>query len=88
MTLLPLPQMDKEKYSWTMMIVQPDWITRARFARAIGPEKAKRELLALSRVRFESYAEGRALQVLHIGSYGDEARSSSSFMMNTCRNTT
>ena len=32
-------QMNKEKYSWTMMIMQPDWITRARFARAIEPKK-------------------------------------------------
>jgi hypothetical protein len=55
------------------MIMQPDWITRARFARAIEPKKARRDLPALSRVRFEPYAEGRALQLIHIGSFDDEA---------------
>ena len=66
-------QMNKDKYSWAMMIMQPDWIARARFARAIEPKKARRDLPALSRVRFEPYAEGRALQLIHIGSYDDEA---------------
>jgi len=64
---------DKDKYHWTMMIMQPDWITRARFARAIESKKTKGDLPALSKVRFEPYAEGRALQLLHVGSYDDEA---------------
>jgi hypothetical protein len=64
---------DKDKYQWTMMIMQPDWITRARFSRAIESKKTKGNLPALSKVRFEPYAEGRALQLLHIGSYDDEA---------------
>jgi hypothetical protein len=64
---------DKGKYQWTMMIMQPDWITAARFSRAIESKKTKADLPALSKVRFEPYAEGRSLQLLHIGSYDDEA---------------
>jgi hypothetical protein len=32
---------DKAAWSWTMMIMQPDWITREMFAAAV--EKAGRE---------------------------------------------
>jgi len=36
-------------------------------------KKSKVSLPALSKVRFEPYAEGRSLQLFHIGSYDDEA---------------
>jgi hypothetical protein len=64
---------DKDKYQWTMMIMQPDWITEARFLRGLESTTAKGKLPALSKVRFERYREGRSLQLLHIGSYDDEA---------------
>jgi hypothetical protein len=36
---------DKGKYQWTMMIMQPDWITQALFSRAIDAIPAKKQLL-------------------------------------------
>ena len=64
---------EKDKYHWTMMIMQPEWITKAMVDEAIETATAKKGLPALSKLRFESYNEGQSLQLLHIGSYDDEA---------------
>jgi hypothetical protein len=64
----------KSEYQWTMMIMQPEWITGAMASEAVAATAAKKkELPALSKVRFERYHEGRSLQLLHIGSFDDEA---------------
>jgi hypothetical protein len=63
----------KAAYQWTMMIMQPDWITEIVVSQAVAATAAKKELAALSKVRFERYDEGRSLQLLHVGSYDDEA---------------
>jgi hypothetical protein len=55
-----------------MMIMQPDWITQARFSRALATVK-KKQLPGLSKIRLERYTEGKSLQLLHVGSYDDEA---------------
>lgn len=62
---------DKAAWSWTMMILQPDWITPAMFQAAA--EKAGQKLgPAPESLRLEEYEEGLSVQVLHIGSYDDE----------------
>jgi hypothetical protein len=63
----------KSEYQWTMMIMQPDWIAETLVSEAVTATAAKKELPALSKVRFEGYDEGRSLQLLHVGSYDDEA---------------
>lgn len=63
----------KDQYEWTMMIMQPAWITDAMASEAVAATTAKKPLPALSKIRFERYAEGRSLQLLHIGSFDDEA---------------
>lgn len=64
---------EKDKYKWTMMIMQPEWITKQMIDAAIETAKTKKDLPALSKLRFEAYNEGKSLQLLHIGSYDDEA---------------
>jgi hypothetical protein len=64
---------DKDRYQWTMMIMQPDWLTQTRVSRAIDAIPARKQLPALSRVRFEPYNEGLSLQLLHVGPYDAEA---------------
>jgi hypothetical protein len=62
----------KDRWRWTMMIMAPDFIDRPLFEAAI--EKSKKKLGAPpSSLRLERYDEGRSLQILHIGSYDDEA---------------
>jgi len=58
---------EKSAWDWTMMISQPAWITPDVV------EAAMRRKKAVDGVRFASYAEGRSVQVLHVGSYDDEA---------------
>lgn len=68
---------DKDAWQWTMLIAQPEWVTPqvAEEAAAATARKAtagKVPAAALDLVRFESLAEGRSVQVLHVGSYDDE----------------
>ncbi|MDB5487073.1 MAG: hypothetical protein JWQ58_788 [Reyranella sp.] len=61
----------KDRWRWTMMIMAPDFIERAFFNAAV--EKTKKKLGdAPSSLRLEPLAEGRVLQILHVGSYDDE----------------
>lgn len=61
---------EKSAWDWTMMIVQPDWITPELVDEALAARK--KQLPALDLIRFEHYAEGRSVQILHVGSYDDE----------------
>jgi hypothetical protein len=63
---------DKSAWDWTMMIMQPDWITADIFQNALAIVDAKKELPALPKLRMETYQEGLCVQILHIGSYDDE----------------
>ncbi len=63
---------DKEAWKWTMMIVQPEYVTPALCVETSGEVEKKKALPALSKIRFESYHEGQAAQILHIGPYSEE----------------
>lgn len=64
---------NKDAYKWTMMIMQPEWITAKMISAAIKAAGQKKNLPALPKLRFEKYAEGKCLQLLHIGPYDAEA---------------
>jgi hypothetical protein len=66
------PDRQKDKWSWTMMIRQPDWIT-ADLVDVARDTSAKKKLAALDQVRAELFEEGKSVQILHVGSYDDEA---------------
>jgi hypothetical protein len=65
-------QANKSKWKWTMMIVQPEFITQAQVDAAITEVRKKKNLAALDRVRFETLTEGVAAQVLHVGPFSAE----------------
>ena len=65
--------LDKSAWDWTMMIMQPEWITPEMFAQAVAEVQKSKALPVLSKMRLERYAEGLSVQILHIGSYDDEA---------------
>jgi hypothetical protein len=65
--------LDKSAWDWTMMIMQPEWITPEMVAQAVADVEKSKDLPALPKVRLERYAEGLAVQILHIGSYDAEA---------------
>jgi hypothetical protein len=62
---------DKSVWDWTMMIMQPEWITQEMVEEAVK-QVEKKGLPALSQLYLETYREGLAVQILHIGSYDDE----------------
>jgi hypothetical protein len=63
---------EKSAWCWTLMIVQPDWITQELVVESMAAAARKKPSAALDRVRFETYAEGRSVQTLHVGPYDDE----------------
>jgi hypothetical protein len=63
----------KDEWSWTMLLVQPEWITAADVAEAVASVRAKKRLPSLELVHPVRYAEGRCVQILHHGPYDDEA---------------
>ncbi len=62
----------RDNWQWTMMIMQPDWVTADVVAAGIETARRKKDLPGLPGLRFDSYAEGAAAQVLHVGPYADE----------------
>jgi hypothetical protein len=63
---------NKDGWLWTMMIMQPEQVT-AELVEIIRDEvRRKKNPPALDLVRFETFTEGPAAQVMHIGSYDDE----------------
>jgi hypothetical protein len=63
---------DRDSWQWTMMLMQPDWITDEMIG--AGVEKATKKLgTPPPSLRFESFHEGLSVQILHVGSYADEA---------------
>lgn len=63
---------DKSDWLWTAMIMQPAWVTRAHVDRACEQAAKKKAPASLSRLRFESFAEGYCAQILHVGPFAAE----------------
>lgn len=63
---------DKDQFQWTMMIMQPDFITAEMVDQAIVQVKAKKGLENLEKIRYEAFAEGLSVQILYFGAYDDE----------------
>lgn len=62
----------KEDWLWTMMIMQPEFITRDIFEKMLVQVKDKKGLKALDKIRFEPYHEGKSAHILHIGPFSEE----------------
>ncbi len=63
---------DKSAWKWTMMIMQPEFVSAALVRDTIAEVKKKKDLPALALLRFESFAEGKCAQTLHIGPFSAE----------------
>lgn len=63
---------DKSDWQWTMMIMQPSLVSREIVDRAVADVKRKKNPAAISRLRMETFAEGRCAQILHIGPFSAE----------------
>ena len=64
---------NKSAWQWTMMIMQPEYVTRELYEAALVQVEAKKGPPALGKMRLESYAEGLSAQIMHSGPYAAEA---------------
>lgn len=62
----------KSEWKWTLMIRQPDQATEEQVEEARAIFRKKKNPEDLEQVRFETFAEGKAAQVLYVGPYADE----------------
>jgi hypothetical protein len=63
---------DKSNWQWTMMIMQPDFVTPDIVADAISQIAKKKKLPAIAKLRLETLVEGPCAQILHIGPFSEE----------------
>ena len=62
----------KDRWDWTMMIMQPDEVTPDIVEAARLELARKKNPPALSKLRYERYAEGLSVQIMFFGAYADE----------------
>lgn len=62
----------KDKYCWTSMIRQPDFVTPDVFVWACEEVSIKKPLLDVRKASFETFSEGLCVQMMHIGPFEDE----------------
>ncbi|WP_337171784.1 GyrI-like domain-containing protein [Gemmatimonas aurantiaca] len=63
---------DRTQWQWTMMIMQPDFVSASLVHDVTQDVARKKNPAALPLVRFESFHEGRAAQILHRGPFSEE----------------
>ncbi len=63
---------DKAQWKWTMMILQPPFVSASVIEAAQADVRKKKRLRALDRLRLETFAEGACAQVLHVGPFATE----------------
>ncbi len=62
----------KDSWKWTLMIMQPEFITGVLIAEAMETVQDKKKVPVASMLRFESFEEGQAAQIMHIGPFSEE----------------
>ncbi|MEI7554363.1 GyrI-like domain-containing protein [Candidatus Chlorohelix sp.] len=62
----------KAGWKWTLMIMQPPQVTPAALERASTEAFKKKGLDTIRQVRLETYHEGLAAQIMHLGPYEAE----------------
>ncbi|MDB4444182.1 GyrI-like domain-containing protein [bacterium] len=63
---------NKENWKWTLMIMQPAYVTTDLVRGAIEQVKKKKKAAAAPGLRFEAFSEGNSAQVMHIGPFSEE----------------
>lgn len=65
-------QRDKNAWKWTIMIMQPDFITAQLVADIKQSAAAKKPNPRIVEVRLEQFTEGLSAQIMHIGPFSEE----------------
>lgn len=65
----------KEKYCWTSMIRQPEFVTTKVIDWALSEVAKKKPDLDVTKARLQTLSEGLCVQMMHFGPYDDEPAS-------------
>ena len=63
---------NKDAWKWTVMLMQPEFITPTMVKEAMEEVQRKKKPVSLPLVRFEAFREGKAAQIMHIGPFSEE----------------
>lgn len=63
---------EKTKWKWTMMIMQPDFVSKEVIDAAIAEVRKEKGLTGVDRLRLETFIEGPCAQVMHVGPFSEE----------------
>lgn len=66
---------DKSKFYWKSMIRLPEFVTIEAFEHAKALLKAKKPEINIDKLKYEEIEEGQCVQIMHVGSYDQEAAS-------------
>jgi len=70
----------RKDWRWTLMIAQPDVVTAATVREVKKKIKEKKGPAAVDRLRLESWREGKAVQMMHLGPYSEEPETIATMM--------
>lgn len=62
----------KEDWYWTLMIMQPEYVTAGLVQKAVNAAAKKKTNPSINKLRFEAYQEGLSAQIMHIGPFTEE----------------
>ena len=63
---------DKSNWDWTLMILQPEWVTSDLVDEIHQEVKRKKNPPKIDQIRFEGYHEGMVVCLMHIGPFAEE----------------
>ena len=63
---------DKSNWDWTLMILQPEWVTSDLVNEIRQEVKQKKKPPKIDQIRFEEYHEGMVVCLMHIGPFAEE----------------
>lgn len=66
---------NKDDFVYQMMIRQPSFVDQTFFGQILSKVKAKKPNPLLDQIEFKSIAEGKCVQMLHLGPFEDEPAS-------------
>jgi hypothetical protein len=66
---------ERDDWLWTLMIVQPDFVTGKMFSEALEEVRRKKNPPEVERARLETLDEGLCIQTAHVGPYFTESKS-------------
>lgn len=64
---------NKARWKWTMMIMQPEWVSGAMVEKVMDSVYKKKGNPAVQKIKFECYLEGLCVQIMYLGAYSNEA---------------